>query len=341
MYKKGGIKMKNKFKIALMSLVLIPCLLLLTACSQAINVKDYNLKVKQSAEAFYNNYGEKDLVVTFTNTTTDNSKKYISWKTGESTTAGDTFDFSTTIEVTQTVTLDSTMAEGANVMNASIVKYEKVTEKGWKQNADKTAVVEANTVTETTTTQTFIDDVESRKVYTVIEVKVDGEIDDTKAVKEVYAFVTTDAYNAYIKKIATSLEKGYFDQFYLSSEGRKDFADMGKIEYFKDGKQFGYNGEFSMVDSDKNYSSLTTGDYKVKFGKDKLPKSGKVNYNYEYVNLNYEAEPNIENSFTTESVAELNYECKVTYEASVVAPTATDFATALDIESVDIDGMDF
>ena len=335
--------MKKKLKIALMSLVLIPCLLLLTACSQAISVKDYNLKVKQSAEAFYENYEKKDLVVTFNSTTTEKTEDYISYKTSATEDGAGTYESTTTTEITQTVTLDSTMAEGANVMNASIVKYEKVTEKGWEQNADKTAVVETNKVTETTTTQTFIDDVESRKVYTVIEVKVDGVVDTTKAVKEVHSFVSSDAYYGYISQIATKLDSEFFSQFYMESDTKAEISLLYgcEFEYFKDGKKFGYSGEFNAPNVSKTHVSFVNGEFKAVFGKDSLPMTAKMNFENEYKMLNADLKPNLDNSVMTKSTSVMNSECEVAYEASLTAPTATDFATALDIESVRIDGMDF
>jgi len=306
--------MKKNFKIALMSLVLIPCLLLLSACS--VGSQKYAGKLAQASEAYFFNHGTihiKDLTIT---TTTETKQTYDeSVQYDESNSRTEAFEVETTEK--EIIEIDSTMNNDATINYMRITRTSKETLNGFRPNEAKTGLEEYTKVTEKSSVHTLVKENDNFKCFVEIEVRVDGVVDETLTKKNVYTFADEMTFNMYVRTLSNSInEKIIINAFFGSYN---EYMALGEGNYYSSFGSFGAEFEYSGMDLDvKNDNGLN--DYKFSSGtinfENKLKKSGPVKAVYQKSTYEY-GELDKKSKINTESEGKLT----VSYdEVSIAAP---------------------
>lgn len=301
--------MKKKFTIALMSLVMIPCLLLLTACKQTISTSDYQENVHKAAVKYYDNYGSNDMKLVHTETEESSCVQELS-RTQGTETFKEKFTFTYEAETTQTIEFD-------NGKNLRVTTVEKTTETGTEVKDDNSGFETVTETSETTTIVTFVDDGTTQKVYKTVEVKEDGEVVEAEAVKQVYTYTSGEEYTQDINEMLYDIDENLVSN-YFEAEVTLMFNLYGSSETYKDGREFGLKAGFVMgsTSNSKVGTDYEYGAEMIKYNLETTFKDGQPN-TYKLVNSTESTGGDGVEDVKTSTVNELTY----TYEATVTAPT--------------------
>lgn len=325
--------MKKKLKIALMSLVLIPCLLLLSACSASTS--KYAEKLATASKTYFFNHGEQHWEdVSFT-TTTESTKTYdesVEYIEGHSISKS----FAVETESTETIEIDAYKLNESTLNSIRITTISKETMEGWKANEAKTGVEAFTKVTETTTVKTLVKEGEAFKYFYETKVRVDGVEDETLSKKSVYTFADEGTYNTFVRSVAKEINSKIVIPTFFASFNTQ-FA-LGEGNYYTSFGKFGAKYEMTQMDLDSTKDPLTNITeygfeyYDIEF-KNTLKKSGPVKAEYNFDTYSY-GDPRSQSNINNEVESEL----KVNYdEISIVAPTGfaeTDVTTT--VPTVDV-----
>lgn len=309
--------MNKKIKLALMSLVLIPCLLLLSACSTS-SLK-YADKLATASKNYFFNHGENNWKdVSFTTTTESETTYYQSVEYAEGHSINK--EFSIESESTEKIELDA-FADVDNTLTAvRVSNISKETLEGYKPNEEQTGVVEYTQVTEKTSTSTLVKDGENFKYFYEIQVKVDGKVDDELSEKSVYTFEDLGLFQQIVKALRTELNTSLvIPTFFESFRSQMALGDGG---YYSSFGAFGAEFEMTDMDFDTSQNPITLlQEYSFNHSsgkfKNTLKKSGPVKAELEVTSYSYG-----DSQTKTEIRTELDKELNVSYdEISISVPT--------------------
>ena len=318
--------MKRKLKIALMSLVLIPCLLLLSACSASTS--KYADKLATASEKYFFNHGsvhQKDLTIT----TKSEGKRTYNESVQYNESASRTESFEEVSESTETIEIDAVQNEENTYINyIRITRSYKNTLDGFKANEAKTGLEAFTKVTENNSVYTLVKDNETYKCYVDIQVKVDGVVDETATKKSVYSFNDLVEYSTYVKTLTNTInDKLIVSTFYDSFDNYKLLgAEVNRYTNFgKFGTKVEYSGMELDVDNDLDMYEYAFNHGTMKF-KNTLKKSGPVKATYELESYDFGSLSDVSKINT-----KVEKELKVSYkDVSISVPTGFEDIAAVD-----------
>jgi len=275
--------MKKKIKIALLALVLLPCMFVMTACTKDLTLSEYTQRVKTVAENHYNNLEKNDLVVDYSKTTKETWKQKVYWSVEQGQEHSGDYDFEKTTTVTQKIEKDfGTDASESEYQNLRVTTVTTVNEKGTKTNAAGNGVETFDT-TEVTTevatfVQTMVDGVAQMKLYKSVEVKVDGVVDEDETEKSILPYVDSELYSAKLESVMTDVDGKMVESLFMSLNQISLLG--GEVEYYAEGKEdFGAKITFETLDVNNGQISYSKSNAENRFSDGRLASSTSTIHN--------------------------------------------------------------
>lgn len=320
--------MKGKLKFVLMSLVLIPCLLLLTACNVKANT--YAEKASKTAEKYYFNHGEMQLEdIKYT---LESKSEYTYSDSVEITdSVSETADFSTVTESTQIVEVDSMKnADGSSTVYVRVTKESEKNEKGYKANEAQTALEEYTKVIVTKEVATFVKDGENFKYFEEYTKSVDGAVVEEDSYKKFHTFADAGSYNTALNSVMEEVNEDLVNEVFFGSY--TEYMAIGDGKYYSNFGNFGVKINATMT-------GLNTSEYAYRANsfsfKNKMSKSKIKSAEYSAVSTN------TKDGTMTDLERKSNSKLKVSYKSvEIGVPTGfTDDKAAVITTYVNIDSF--
>ena len=239
--------MKRKWKMMLLIILVVPCLLFVTACSNVENITlpEYQSKVANSAVEYYRNKEGKSMTVEMKSNSINTWTSHVHY--GENNEHGIDSNFKTTTEKYQK--LEFYVAN--DVRNIRVTETEKTVENGYKENDAETGVVAYTNTEIDTTITTFAQGSGSFMAYVSGENKYNDEVD---TYKKTYDFETLSEYADAVDEVLSDLD-GIMEEGFFGTESLILMGIMSSdLSYYKEGdSKFGVKGSYSMPSiSDKS-----------------------------------------------------------------------------------------
>ncbi len=305
--------MKNKFKIAMLSLLLIPCLLLATACTKDLSVAEYNDKVKESAITYYQNKDGKNMTISSKQSTTATWKSYVYF--GENDEYGENVNFEQVSEKSQVIEFYTETIDGYTYKNIKVTDFVRTATTGKEENDEETGLKDYMSVEETTTVTTIVGTTDSWKAYTLTETKEDNE--DAVVEKEVYTYLSLDSYLKDVEEILSNIDSLIFENTFFGN----DYLILLKLygaeaTYFAEGDDvFGSTITYSINDVDDKVISEQSAVMELTF-EDNLP--SKISATAESISIDDHIE---DDTITHNNCTKANSSLEIKYSANkIVAP---------------------
>lgn len=246
----------KRLKIALLAFILIPCLLLTTACTRGISFNKYSDKVRESAIYYYNNYDGNSIIIESKIDSTSTWKEFAYF--GENNEQGNQVDFKASTNSTQKIELTVEQSDTETIKNLRVTETTKTTTTGKKENEEETGLVDFESVEESGREVIIIPNGNGYRAYVTNTVEKNGV--KTVDQKEYYDF-TTDDYEIYLNALFEYVDKDILSEAFFTLSILVVNIYDGELEYYSKGKgDFGVKGElgyYEIKDKKINNTFLT------------------------------------------------------------------------------------
>ena len=317
----------KKFKFALLAFLLIPCLLLTTACTKGISANEYSNKIKESAVNYYSNYdGKNSLTIQSTAESSNSWKEVVSY--GEDDENSEQVNFKEDSNTTQKIELNiAKVDEEATVKSLRITETETSTLTGKEETEEQTGLVEFTMVEESEKVTIIVQEENEYKAYITTTYSEMGE--EPEVENEYYIFGDNE-YEEFINDLFDQIDL-VVEVFYTPIISIADY--IIDIKYESKGKgAFGSQIELEASGVvDKTIIDVSAS-FENEF-KNNLPSKYSLNANIattnDYLLIESSINPIVELSLTTN----IEYSC-----GAITAPSAFDDASETSMPYVEVLG---
>ena len=153
MLKKGDTFMKNKLKMILCCLFIIPCILVMSGCSNGISSVEFAKLLKQTSDSYYSVVTKTDFTLTNKQVIEEKRLEPVNHSYDGLEYLTDWCELKVTTTQIETIVVDY---DGNELHNIQITTYEKEVETGSKMQQDGTGVEPYTIKNESTTVKTLI-----------------------------------------------------------------------------------------------------------------------------------------------------------------------------------------
>ncbi len=313
--------MKKKFKLALLSLLIIPCLLFVTACTKDISMSEFQSRMGDSAVNYYQNKQKENMTIVATSNSTNTYSTTVYF--GADDENGLEAEFKVVTESTMTIELYKYAADEGIYRNAKVTEVEKKTTYGMEENDAETGLQAFTDVEETTTITTFVQGAESCVAYTYNEYKLNTD-EEHEVEKEKYTYYSTAAYEEEIDGILEEIDSEIMENGFFTTSYMLISVAGGEISYYANGdSNFGVKSSIETTTVRDKAVTTTTNDMEISF-ENNLPYKAMITATSAVEDKHTYEMPTMGNLVTNQTTTiEMKYSAN-----NIVAPT--DFENAED-----------
>lgn len=254
--------MKKRLAIILLSIILLPCMVLLAACKDekpvAISSIEFSNRLLETGKNFFKNYGKEDLTINTSITNKTTWKENISYvdRVEAGLEHSQDYNFQTTQTINVKIEIDNYELNQEELVSYKITINMVEIEKGVKQTVDTFGVETFTNTIRTNMVSTMVKDGENFKIFELVTTKENEEAAETN--KAFYTFENMSEYNVTGEQLLSVINEGFFVSFF-----NIDINSVAGINYYALGETYGYNMEnaatsFNEYIATKTYSKISS-----------------------------------------------------------------------------------